>query len=64
MINMQMDIFHLWCNKKKKKLSGQLGSQDMKKEAGVWVCAEVYQKAVFVCVFMRTIPGASCCPQG
>lgn len=48
----------------KKKLSGQLGSQDMKKEAGVWVCAEVYQKAVRLCVFMRTTPGASCCPQG
>lgn len=63
MINMQMGILHLWCNKKK-KLSGQLGSQDMKKEAGVWVCAEVYQKAVCLCVFMRTTPGASCCPQG
>lgn len=59
---MQMVILHLWCNKK--NLSGQLSSQDMKKEAGVWVCAEVYQKAVRLCVFMRTTPVASCCPQG
>lgn len=63
MINMQMGILHLWCNKKKNCLVNW-AHKTLEKEAGVWVCAEVYQKAVCLCVFMRTTPGASCCPQG